>query len=179
MFDSVVIKVDGLDVLEARMQSLAADVQNRIARAAVGAAARVVAGEARLRAPRAEAAHWRSKGVKVPPGTLARAITAARSRIESAPGREVWRVFARHGKKQQAKGLDAFYAGWVEFGHYYVPRKGKLGASLQLRRKLRQMSSAVFVPGRPFLRPAFDAKKEAALAAMVDQLKQRLDKAGV
>lgn len=83
-------------------------------------------------------------------------------------------------KRNKRGGLDAFYAGWVEFGHYYVPPGGKggIGGSLRQRRKLRSLSSARFVPGRPFLRPAFESKKEAAVQAMVDRLKQRLDKAG-
>lgn len=171
---------DGLAELKNRLAMLNEDVQRNVVRAAVGAAAREIAKEARLRAPRAETAHWRARGKMVSPGTLAKAIAAGRSRSESQPGREIWRVFVRHGKKEQARGLDAFYAGWVEFGHYYVPPGGKggIGGSLRQRRKLRSLSSARFVPGRPFLRPAFESKKEAAVQAMVDRLKQRLDKAG-
>jgi len=170
----------GLVEIKSRLTTLNDDIQRNVVRAAVGAGAREIAKEARLRAPRAEAAHWRAKGKKVSPGTLAKAIAAGRSRTESQPGKEIWRVFVRHGKKEQAKGLDAYYAGWVEFGHYYVPPKGKGGAggSLRQRRKIRALGSARWIPGKPFLRPAFEAKKEAAVQAMVDRLKQRLDKAG-
>lgn len=172
---------DGLAELKNRLAMLNEDVQRNVARAAVGAGAREIAKETRLRAPRAEAAHWRAKGKKVSPGTLARAIAAGRLRSESQPGREVWHVFVRHGKKEQARGRDAYYAHWVEFGHYYVPRrggKGGIGGSLRQRRKLRSLPSALFVPGKPFMSPAFESKKEAAVQAMVDRLKQRLDKAG-
>ena len=176
----ITMRWEGLTELKTRLAMLNEDVQRNIVRAAVGAGAREIAKEARLRAPRAETAHWRARGKMVSPGTLAKAIAAGRSRRESQPGREIWRVFVRHGKKEQARGLDAFYAGWVEFGHYYVPPGGKsgIGGSLRQRRKLRSLSSARFVPGRPFLRPAFESKKEAAVQAMVDRLKQRLDKAG-
>ena len=166
---------EGLRELQARLATLNQDVQNNISRAAVGAAARVVAKEARLRAPRAEAAHWRARGKKVSPGTLAKAIAAGRSRSESSPGREIWRVFVNHGKKAQGRGADAFYAGWVEFGHHVLPSK-QMG-SLSARRRAKA-SMAKWIPGKPFLRPALESKKEAAVAAMVDRLKQRLDKAG-
>lgn len=174
------LRWSGLAEMKNRLAALSADVQRNVVRAAVGAGAREIVKEARLRAPRAEAAHWRAKGKKVPPGTLAKAIAAGRSRSESQPGREIWRVFVRHGKKEQARGLDAFYAGWVEFGHYYVPPGGKggVGGSLSQRRKLRTLSSARFVPGKPFMRSAFESKKAAAVQAMVDRLKQRLDQAG-
>lgn len=64
-------------------------------------------------------------------------------------------VTVRQGKvtkKQKEKGLkDAFYGRFVEFG-------------------------TVKAPAQPYLRPAFDSKKEEAVRAMTDRLKARIDR---
>jgi len=178
MADEIVMRVEGLNELKRRFDALSQDMQRNVARAAVAASGKVIADEVRARAPVAEKAYWRRRGLKVQGGTLQRAIAYGRSRIESKFGVEVGRVFIRHGKRAAERGMDAFYAAWVEFGHYVIPPKS-FGGSLRQRRKVKALGSAKFVPAHPFMRPAFAAARERALEAQIARLKMRLDKAGV
>ena len=113
------------------------------------AATQILKDEAVLRAPRyaQQVPHGHA-----PAGTLKSAIYRTRLAAQCLPSLEVWKVSVRKGKKFQAHmaggvatNKDAFYATWVEYG---IP----------------QMSA------RPFMRPAFEAKKEAAVRAMATYL---------
>lgn len=90
-------------------------------------------------------------------GNLKRNIITKRLRKSEHGLTEAQIVTVRQGRvtaKQADRGLrDAFYARYVEFG-------------------------TVKTPARPFLRPAFDAKKEAAVDAMRERLAARITKAG-
>jgi hypothetical protein len=61
---------------------------------------------------------------------------------------------ARHGKKMQKRGLDAYYWGFIEFGH--KDRSGKE------------------VPAQSFIRPAFEASKGKALDRIKDVLQKKI-----
>jgi HK97 gp10 family phage protein len=88
--------------------------------------------------------------------TLKRAIALGRSNRLSKVGKEVYHVFVRNsaiagskGKKIIAGGkFDAYYWRYIEFG------TSKMAA-------------------RPFLRPAFEAKKEAAIEALTQYIAER------
>lgn len=142
--------VEGLIELQDALHQLAPRVARKHLRRAVMTAARVVRDEAKGRAP---IYHGKVSKGHPPPGTLKRAITAARSNKSSGPGKEVVNVFVRQAKngsvgqknvKAYSK-LDAYYWRWVEFG------TSKMAAN-------------------PFLRPAFEANKEHC----VDLIKQTL-----
>ena len=81
-----------------------------------------------------------------PPGTLKRSIVLKQIPERSGPLKQSFYVHVRTGKKYQKQGKggnlsqDAYYWTWVEFGN----------------------SNMV---ARPFLRPAFEAKKLGAIAA--------------
>jgi HK97 gp10 family phage protein len=55
---------------------------------------------------------------------------------------------------------ETFYGAFIEFGHHVGSRK--LG------------DARAFVPPRPFMRPAFDSKKEQAAAAVAESVRQAL-----
>ena len=63
-------------------------------------------------------------------------------------------VGVRHGKKQQKSDRDAYYWGWIEFGF-----KTKAGQP---------------VSAQPFIRPAFEAKKNSAMTRIIDVLKKKI-----
>ena len=153
MVDSV--KIDGLRELAAALRALPDKLAKNGLRAGVYAGAKVIQDEAKLRAPvytgPVEQGH-------PPPGTLKRAIIMKQIREESGQRHQVFFVTVRSGKKYQKQGKkgnlsqDAFYWRWVEFG------STKMAA-------------------RPFLRPAFEAKKEAAVEAIKNKLAERVEEA--
>ena len=77
--------------------------------------------------------------------------------------RQVYYVSWRKGRKSE---LDAFYGVWVEYGHWYVPKRPK-GISQKAHRAANR---TLYVTAHPFLRPAFESKKAAAINAMRDKL---------
>lgn len=108
---SVTVKVEGLAQLEKRMQTLALDMQDKIARAATAAGAVVIKNAAIRNAPRDT-------------GNLAKNIIAKRLPKGEAQHTSEHIVTVRKGKltkKQKASGLkDAYYGGFVEFGTVHM-----------------------------------------------------------
>jgi HK97 gp10 family phage protein len=142
------VDIKGLKELQAALNQLPREVQKRPLRAAVSAAAKVIQDEAKRRAP-------------IDTGNLRKAVYRTRSRSGSGPGQETFLVAVkkgkaeyantarnrrlnRVGKKYQTQG-EAYYWRFLEFG------TAKMAA-------------------KPFLRPAFENKKQMA----VDVLKQKL-----
>jgi HK97 gp10 family phage protein len=142
------VDIKGLKELQAALNQLPREVQKRPLRAAVSAAAKVIQDEAKRRAP-------------IDTGNLRKAVYRTRSRSGSGAGQETFLVAVkkgkaeyantarnrrlnRVGKKYQTQG-EAYYWRFLEFG------TAKMAA-------------------KPFLRPAFENKKQMA----VDVLKQKL-----
>lgn len=151
MADSV--HIAGLDTFAQALKLLPNNISRRVLRGAVAAAGKVIRDEAKSRAPVHSGPI--AKG-HPPPGTLKRAIALGRSNRLSKVGKEVYHVFVRNsaiagskGKKIIAGGkFDAYYWRYIEFG------TSKMAA-------------------RPFLRPAFEAKKEAAIEALTQYIAER------
>ena len=139
------IKITGLAELKKTLATLPQAMQNTAIKGMVAAGASVIRQEAILRAPsyaeQVPAGH-------PPAGTLKNAIYQARLIADCTPSHEVWIVNVHKGKKFQAHtrggktvNADAFYATWVEYG-------------------------TVKMSAHPYMRPAFEAKKSAAVDAM-------------
>ncbi len=150
------LKVQGLAELKATLATLPQTMQNTAVKGMVAAAASIIRQEAVLRAPVYDelvpAGH-------PPAGTLKTAIYQARLMADCTSSHEVWVINVHKGKKFQAHkqggktvNADAYYATWVEYG-------------------------TVKWPGHPFMRPAFEAKKSAAVDAMGTYLAFWLPKA--
>jgi HK97 gp10 family phage protein len=88
--------------------------------------------------------------VPVDTGTLKRAIYAKRIREASGPSQQTFYVGVRSGKREQKKNRDGFYFPMVEFG------TSKMQA-------------------RPFMRPAFEARKIEAATAIKTKLLTTID----
>lgn len=144
--------VQGLRELQDSLKKLPDNIARNVLRGAVGAGASVIRKEAQAKAPVYTGEV--SKG-HPPPGTLKRAIVQKQIRELSSLFKQVFYVTVRRGKKytKQGKGSnlsqDAFYAAWVEWGTSKMP-------------------------ARPFMRPAFEAKKEAAVQAIKEYLTKRI-----
>lgn len=147
--------VEGLREIMEAMQALGPRVSRKHLRRSVMAGGRIVRDEAKGRAPMY---HGKVAKGHPPPGTLKRAIAAARSNRSSGPGKEVVNIYVRQAKngsvgdakiKAYSK-LDAYYWRMVEFG------TSKMAA-------------------QPFLRPAFEANKERCVDIIKDTLIQGIE----
>lgn len=129
-------KIEGGKQLERALKRIGPEFEKKIAKSAVRAGANVIAKEARLLAPDES-------------GTLKRSIkVVARSK---RVGDAVASVVTRSGKRWTARGMNAWYAGMVEFG-------------TEKR------------PATPFLRPALDGKGAEAVKAMAKKIRERMSK---
>jgi HK97 gp10 family phage protein len=177
MSDGVMVKLDGLDTLAQELRKLSQATQERIMKGAMAKAASVIRREAVARAPM-----WTGEVSQghPPPGTLKKAIYQARMVMKCTNDLEVWTVNVRSGKGARHSGstsskagptrgtnLDAYYARWVEYGHY---TRGPALTASQRKKHMQGVAAgtvyqakAHFVLPRPFMRPAFEMKKAEAL----------------
>lgn len=173
MVDSVTVQVTGLDQLLRDLKAFPAAVQKRVLKGAAATGASVLRKEAIQRAPvstgKVEEGH-------PPPGTLKKAIYQTRLVQECTPTREVFKVGVRQGKRAQSVGkkganLDAYYAKWVEYGHFArVPHEMTKTA----KAAGRMLGVARWVAPHPFMRPAIAAKQGDALRAMQEYIRNQM-----
>lgn len=141
--------VTGLKELQAALKALPANIARNVLRGAVNAGATVIREEAKARAPRYSGPPIKGQP---PPGTLKRALYQKQIREKSSAVLQTFFVGVRQGrsaKKTKKGSIDAWYARFLEFG------TSKMAA-------------------RPFMRPAFEAKKMAAVQAIKDYLLRRI-----
>nr|WP_198047974.1 HK97-gp10 family putative phage morphogenesis protein [Cupriavidus taiwanensis] len=172
--------VKGLRELNDALNALPQNIAKNILRGAVNAGAAVIRKEAALRAPVYEPGKYGVPDMRVEPGRLKRAIYQAHAPELSSAIVQTVLIGVRQGKSQRQKqrgkqtfNLDAYYAKWVEFGHWYVPRRGE-GITRKAHRAKHKSDMGRFIPARPFMRPAFEAKKDDAIKAIEQYLRERI-----
>ncbi len=144
--------VDGLKELQAALKELPERIARNVLRGSVNAGATVIRKEAQARAPVSSGPARKGQS---PPGTLKRALYQKQIRELSSLVKQTFIVSVRKGKQYRNQGKkgnlsqDAYYARFVEFG------TAKMAA-------------------RPFLRPAFEARKHDAVAAIKAYLERRI-----
>lgn len=114
-------------------------------------------------------------------GTLWRNIIVKRLEEESdGAKRQVYKVTVRSGPRS---GDDAYYWRWVERGHKFVPRNpnvnprtGKKFGWEAHRRAAELEYGTSRVPAYPFMRPAYESRKAAAVEAMTTKLAEQLER---
>jgi HK97 gp10 family phage protein len=152
------VKVEGLEELtEVLKRTLPDHIQTKALHPALAKAARPIIQQARQNAP-------------VETGRLRRAIYSFRDRA-STRVKAIRLISVRSSRKFGDK--SAFYWKFVEFGRAAVtsnktmgtPKKGFFGKSVKA------------IPARPFLRPAFEAKKLEALDVFKNSLGPEIQKA--
>ena len=149
MGDFAEVKVSGLKELNQALKQLPDRVAKNVLRGATSAGAAVIRKEARIKAPVYTGSVAEGHP---PPGTLRRAIYQKQIAELSGLLKQVFYVGVRRGKGQHDKKgrtLDAWYWRFVEFG-------------------TAKMSAI------PFLRPAFEAKKQEAVDAIKNYLAERI-----
>lgn len=141
--------------LQAALSSLPAKIEKNIMRAAVRAGAAVLRAEARLNVPVATGAL--KKSIKI-------SAKATRGQINV---------------KVTAGGKGARHAQLVEYGTRPHEIKPDGAAALAVG---GAVVGAVMHPGaqpKPFMRPAFDAKAQEAIAAVAAKIRERLTEQGI
>ena len=144
--------VQGLRELQGALKELPVAIARNVLRGSVNAGATVIKKEAAARAPMSTGP---ARSGQSPPGTLKRSVYQKQIRELSNMLKQTFYVGVRKGKQYRNQGKkgnlsqDAFYARFVEFG-------------------------TVKMPARPFMRPAFEAKKGEAVAAIKAYLERRI-----
>lgn len=144
------IRIEGLQQLKTAMQNLSEDVRKKVAFQAVLAGAGVIRKAAKVNAPVAAEAYEDEDGNLIQPGNIGKNIVTRRQKT-TTPGQAAYVVTVK-GKGKSVKGQPYRIGVLQEFG-------------------------TVKQPPRPFMRPAFTGKKEAAVSAIVDRLRKRIAKA--
>ena len=161
------IQVQGIEEMKRALAAIPEEIATKVLRKSVLAAATWVKKAAIAAAPIAAVGEVdalslalgefrrrvirRKGGAVTNPGTLRRAAIIKFLSAESNATQVEYIVTFRKGKQQQKNNRDAFYAGWVEFGH-----GGKRA------------------PPHRFLGPAFDANYHQALAMELSTMEQEL-----
>lgn len=144
--------VKGLSALSAALKELPDRIARNALRQSVARGAVVIREEAKTRAPVSTTPPEPGGPL---PGTLRRSIIIQHDRKRSSLTSQTYVVAVRHGKKYRNQGKkgnrsqDAYYWRWVEFG-------------------------TVKMSARPFMRPAFETQKEAAVQEIARVLAERI-----
>ncbi|EHR71384.1 Bacteriophage protein of unknown function (DUF646) [Burkholderiales bacterium JOSHI_001] len=176
------LEFQNMDAFLRELHALPDVIQQKLAKGTAATGASVIRESIKARAP-----VWTGDVADghPPPGTLKRAIYQTRLIGECTSTREVWLVGVKQGRNarntKRGKGAasqDAYYARWVEYGHF--TRAPKSAGSTKAARRRAMASGSQLIQGahwvmaRPFFRPGFEAKKGAAVQAMQDYLARNL-----
>lgn len=163
----ITVKVSGLEGIRSALNSIVPKhFQGAVLQKALTAAAKPIIADAKARAP-------------VLTGTLKGDIFSFKEK-GSSPTHEIRAISVRTGKRASKKQGDAFYWVWIEYGHGEIttttfkslgtPAKGFFGKTVKA------------YPAHPFMRPAYEAQKQAALQvfqeAMAKEITAAANKAG-
>ena len=167
-------EVKGLRELGNILRELPKNIGRNVLRSAVSSGAAVIRDEAKHRAP-------------VDTGEMQKDIMIKRSR-DCTDQKAIYAVYVRSGKKSRLAGKkrgvdrDSFYWRFIEFGHFSRPPDG--GNLLRHTDRGDVNNSALasqvqtgavrWIAAKPFMRPAFETKKEAAVEAIADKLRTRI-----
>lgn len=178
MADSVEVRTNLPDFLK-QMEAFGADMERKVFRNGVAAAARVFRNSVQrvLQRPRISPVR---KGER--PGTLQRAIYVKRSTKNRQKGQEAYFVGVRQGKAARSRkggSADAYYWRWVELGHRIRPKGQAIRGGRNTKALMRARHDAAKggrVPPYPFLKPGFEAGKTEALQKFNENVQARIDK---
>ena len=154
---SIQAKTDFYSAL-AGLEKLAGPLKTKLARSMAVAAGKEFRDEARRRAPIGEGSDM--------PGTLKESIYLAYREGKTTERQVVYSVswnsrLAPHGHL-------------VEFGHWRINKLMPIGAGGLWVATKERLDSPKWVPAHPFLRPAMDAKRNAAAEAGIERGRVRL-----
>ena len=149
------------------------DLRRKVFRAGTSAAAAIFVKAARAKAPILKRFDTRKKNPRIV-GNLRKNIYQYRSR-ETTPGKWVFKVSFRKGKKAAIQKRDAFYGKFLEAG--WLPRgPGKrIRGGSRTKNLIRSRATENKITKYRFLMPAFAAQKLNALNAFTARVQKRID----
>ena len=169
MSDSAKLELPDMAAFIAELNALPRQMKEKVMRGAVATGASVIRKAAIALAP-------------VDTGNLQRSIYQVRMPEKGSPNSEVFKVDVRMGRTfrtgkggKKVANVDAYYAEWVEFGHFM--RGPGLTAKQHKKARIAGVLSSMgakWVPAKPFMRPAFEINKYAALDAMSQYIDDNL-----
>lgn len=147
MSDRIYMNVAGLSELSAALRAMPPAASRRVLRSGASAGAALIRNEMRALAP---IYYGTVAQGHPPPGTLAKSVYMQYIPEKSGPTRATYYIGCRHGKARQHVGkkdrnLDAYYFFMVELGTKFMSK-------------------------HPFMRPAFETKKVAAVYAIQERV---------
>lgn len=167
-------KLEGLEQALRNLEALTRTVRNKILRKAANASARIVLKAARQLVPKNTGLLKKSLGVRVQTyrasGTVVAIVGPRTGFKKTRQGKKI----TAFGKKMKEAGQNpSKYAHLVEYGHavIYPLRKRVLSDGTTIYGKVVRA-----MPPRPFLRPAFEQTKAAAVAAMNQIIAEEIEK---
>ena len=160
-------QTSGFANLERQLLEFPDAIKKTLLGASLAAGARVMQAEAKLQCPESAEAHWLGqKGgngrVLVQPGELKKKGIRVRQRREQ-PSANLLTYIVYVSKHY-------WYWKFVEFGHV-IAQKPRTRAE---RKVLAENWKGGHVAAKPFMRPAFESQKEAAVKVMGEYLKARI-----
>jgi hypothetical protein len=180
MSDGMKLEVPDAQAFLAELQAVPAVMQKRIVRGAVATGASVIRKAVIALAP--EYTGDVSQG-HPPPGTLKKSIYQVRMSESCSGVVEDWKVSVRTGRvTRRSKGgkesamPDAYYASWVEFGHF-SRAPGLTAKQHRIARAagIAALAGAKWNPPQSFMRAGFELSKDAALDAMKTYFEENMD----
>lgn len=158
-------QIKGIEEVFQKFEEIPTKVQNKILRTAMRQGANIMRDEARALVPSDT-------------GNLKKAITSGQSRSKD---RNVMvfkvKIKSRPYEKDGVKKNPIHYAIPLEMGHLVVGKGGSIRGSRASRKNQREnmkKSGVSFVAPRPFMRPAFDSKNEAAFEICVQTFRDKI-----
>lgn len=172
------MKIEGIDDFKKAIDDLTQDLRKKVIRAALRAGMKPIIAHAKAHSKELQKPHpYRIRGL------MKSRIVATNSRIAAKRGDIgiYMKPVAVKGVTKGAKSpLDPFYYRFVADGFHAVGGKrvvgGRITRKANLASKVRA-GKATFVPGDDFIKKAFQAKGDEALAVFQKKLKERIDKA--
>jgi HK97 gp10 family phage protein len=168
------VMIKGGAELAAFLQGLPVKMEKNIMRAALAAGARAIAKEVKALAPDAEPS---SENARIYGGYAGALRDSVRVSTRAAAGGKITATVKVGGVNK--KGADVFYVHFVEYGtrpHLIKPSKKRM---LELGGKFARIVSHPGAKPHPFVRPAFDAKSQAAVEAAAEKVRSRLTAQGI
>jgi HK97 gp10 family phage protein len=108
-----------------------------------------------------------------PTGIIKKNIIIKRLEEESKDNQTQSYIVTVRTGKHNVEG-DAFYWDFVERGHAFVPRNPTSKNWKAHREAAKAEYGTSTVPAKPFMRPAFESKKGAALEAMKKRMAEKI-----
>lgn len=182
MADYDLQNVSGLREFQQALEQLPKNIARNVLRGAVAAGARVMRDTAINLAPEYEPGEGEKPDERVSPGRIKKAIYEKQIPERSSDFVQVFYVGVRRGQKQRIKvvkgrlaNLDAYYWTWVEFGHWYVPKRAEKWQSQKWNNERAHASkTAIWVQPHPFMKPAFRLARDASIDAMITYFEKRI-----